>query len=385
MWRTVWRHPGQLRKRFAKQVDQLARTATAPDGEVSEEGIAEAERLERLYRLVERRRRRLVSTGWFACFALIALVGVVRVPSTDITLEVVSNLVSFRLQEQLALVRSATLTTMDASAVLRVELPPTGTGEGYRADPAPGDSFTIQIDQELSPPEAAFSLSGVHLAGGTIFSIDRTDESTSVYLRLMTDAVHQEQAAARPVELSLGVTGQLLLRSSGAPVSCLFEQPSEIAITLAAPPLQLSLIPLLPTSIELASNFSVDELSFFDRHDALPDLGGDAYLVSQIREGELIIEDIKGAAGRYTLRAFEPLTLHGVDGVVQLVELTEDGVKTCFRGTVAGLTTGAGTHRRDLMPTWIESLQASRPQYLVWYCLALLVTLLQNIRQLTRG
>ncbi|MCP4548469.1 MAG: hypothetical protein GY835_18585 [bacterium] len=390
MWkRTKINRPKTLRSSLAEQIDRLADTAVESDGEIPEKGIADVERLARLCILLERKRRRTWSwifTVLFVGLTLCAPLGFLRLSSTGITLDVISSSVSFRLREELSIIQSATLTTVDASAARNVELPLVGNDGKRRLGHADGDRFTIQVDQQHAPEGTAIGLSGLRLPKGTVLSIDKAAENRSVRLVLLPDDHGPATEVPAPITMNLSVVDHLLLRASaGAPVPCTYEQPSAIAVELAKPPLQLDLIPLLPTSILLASNFRIDKLDLVDRRETLPELGVEAHHVSQIREGELIIEGIKGDSANHRLRDFEPLTLRGVNGVIQRAELTDDGISILFRGTVEDLTTGVGEYRRDLMPTWVEWFNASKPLLLVGYVVILFLSFMLNLRQLTNN
>jgi hypothetical protein len=86
--------------------------------------------------------------------------------------------------------------------------------------------------------------------------------------------------------------------------------------------------------------------------------------VSTILSGMVYFESLDGA--KYPLRPQELLRFEDVQGTIRTLQLVDGRINLNFRGRMRGMSTGWGEHPRDLMPTYLEWLQARHGLSLLW-------------------
>jgi hypothetical protein len=120
-----------------------------------------------------------------------------------------------------------------------------------------------------------------------------------------------------------------------------------------------------PGSIrEFAPQLSVEKLALAD-FDEFQSLEGSVVRpVSAILSGVLYFESLHGAEHR--LRQREILRFVDIHGIVRMLRPEGDGIKLNFTGRVRGLHRGWGENSTDLMPTYLEWLQARHALSLLW-------------------
>ncbi len=86
--------------------------------------------------------------------------------------------------------------------------------------------------------------------------------------------------------------------------------------------------------------------------------------LSTIVQGTLYFEALGGKA--YILRPGEELRFRVRDGVIRTLDLADDHIVLKFNGKVEDMSSGVGSNRRNLMPSWLEYLSARQGLALLW-------------------
>lgn len=347
------RQPDQL---LADQV-RITSRAAVERGSVTEEEVASLERLARLTQLArgaDRRRRRTVAVATVVAGALVATaLAALRVRSTDVLIDVHVSEVRFRLGGGAAAAlfsHRVPVAWLDARGVEAVTVPSavahrrtTYRRPDFHLETTPDTSGTV----DLQPREAAV---------GALVTLRLGDAPRSYEMRVSGDQGEYQIVVAGRITLAVG------------------EEP------LTTVPLQRpSLIRVHPDSSTLAFNLGladhVDRVlllettvidSLFLFRDALigDAVTGRRLLVSSIDSGSLAYESLDRAPK--LLRRGETLWLAGSQGRLWDVQLGERGISLRYQGRVRRMHTGAGSARRNLMPSWMEWLSGRAAIPFVW-------------------
>jgi hypothetical protein len=219
--------------------------------------------------------------------------------------------------------------------------------------------------------EGVLSLSGITLSAGA-----NTTLATS------SDALHLGfQGELSPIGLS--VTGDASIVWTSAPLQRIHaSSPKLVTITPVDGPTAVSIEPepgveIVPSRRLLVSDLSFRVVEELEAQDSTIVRG-----LSTITSGTLYLPELSDTA--HPLRTGVGLRFDVVEGRLDALTLSTDGISLRFSGIVRGLRIGDGTAGRDLMPSLLDWLTAQHALSLFWgtslYLIGLLLGLLRWLK-----
>lgn len=297
----------------------------------------------------------------------------IRVPSTEIELEMQATGVTFRVPTQQPLTEGTPLALLGADGLRRIRVAGDRRhGEQVLVMEQADEGFVRLSSRKDGARDGTITLAGVTLPAKTIGSLRYTGVPNRFRLNL----------AAADLEVRADVQGPVTAAVAGGDVKEMdFEVPEAVDLRGGS-----------ETSLDLKfrdiedSGFSaqlqVDDLSFM-RIDERRDIEHSAVReLSTVVSGMLYMESLNGE--KRELRAAELLQFKGVDGDVLAMRVTPDRVGLRFRGQVSDIVVGTPQSRRSLMPTLLEWARAQHGVSLLWggslYMFGIVVSLLRWLK-----
>lgn len=292
---------------------------------------------------------------------LLFLLCIDRVTDTEIFADLTLKEVSFELEESQPLLELIKLSQISAAGKLSIELP---RGLSAPLPLHPVDSLLLR-----TASGGRMTLGSLSLDGGTSLSLASSRDEQEIVLRI----------SDRSIELPLAVEGEVSLEVPGrAPAALRIDGPRPFHIRgSASRSSEIRLKPSRPSEITLATPLRIRNLDLYRVQQRGARLGELARQESTILGGTVFLQDV-GRTG-ITLHRQEPLTLEGVEGVIQSLWFENGRWRLEFRGRVQEMKTGFGKSRRNLLPTRAEWLQAQHSTWLFWSAAIYLVTLVYSL------
>jgi hypothetical protein len=370
--------------------DLLSREATAirdeviqSGGQVSAERLASLERLARLAELSDavqppRRKRWPVAVALGLTLLLVSILLFVRVPATEIELDLVLSEVSFVLSSAQRLSGALGLSALGVSGLREVGLPADARRDASRRGGSDGAEVAIRLSVDSSGTHrGTVDLAPLILPAGTQVWVRRTGVSRQYRISL-------KSPQASKVVLGADVNGPVRVAPSGAPAEAHdFPSPRAVVFEPGSDEVDLDVTFLSGADTAFSSNISVRQVSLF-RIDEFRDPNRTfARRTSTILSGALYFESLNGQ--ELKLRPGTGLQFERTDGEIRTLELGDHGLIVKFHGTVLGMTAGPGETRRNLMPTYLEWLTARHGLSLLWATTFYLFGLLLSALRWWRG
>jgi hypothetical protein len=293
-----------------------------------------------------------------------------KVPSIDIQIGLLVSELTWHQKQSGEIMGPLGLESLGVSSFASINLPRTREADAEQLSEPPS-SFQIQ-----EGAEGQISLDTIHAEPGTRLTISRVPGQAGAALYLLGDETSANIILRGDIAISTGGM-RLGHRDFGR------GRPAQVR---AADPISLG----------LDMRFSGDSVVSFPAHIMISSLslqkleeaeiaGARTHRpVSTVLEGEVFNESMGGAS--FPLRKGEWLTLDGVDGELRSLEMTAEGIRLDFHGTVTELAVGSRNHTRSLMPNRLEWFSERHSVKLLWGAfLWLLTTLLGVIRWWTHS
>lgn len=367
-----------LRTLLERELRAVTEEAIQTGGHVPADDVERLDRLARVIHLRQSTQLPLRRPRWPLIAALaitllfVSVLLFVRVPETEIELEVVLSEASFVSAAPQSLTDVLNVSMLGVSGLREIHLP-----EQVQRAPRPDEpAGAIRLAPIASGErQGSISLAALALPDRTRVWIHSTDVPNRYRVSLTGSDVPIEVAVNGPIHV--GWPG-----SSSERID--FETPRPIRLQGGSEQVDVDLtIPgdqkggfAPPLSVTNLAFFRIDE--FTDRERTI------ARRISTIRAGTLYLESLDGRA--HVLRPGEALEFASARGDIRKLRLEDDGVVLEFHGRVRGMQSGSGEGvRRSLMPTSLEWLQARHGLTLLWGTTFYLFGLVAGLLRWWRG
>jgi hypothetical protein len=352
----------QLRDLLNQRAKALCDDVVQAKGQISEERL---ERLERLARLVEisavatppppRVRWRIVALLGVT-LVIISILLFARVSKTEIELDLSLSEVSFGLPQQQVLTDVMKLSDLGVSGLQEIQLPRSETQDAraFRASDGPGFAIRLSTGSE-GKQKGTVTLAALPLPAGA-----------HVWLR-PTEIPQQFRLSIKGAELILraDVDGPVGIGLPDTPPQRLkFSSPKSILMRSGSNDIDLDIKLSAASKSIFSPQLFVTDLSFFRVDQLLEPERTIVRRVSTILSGALYFEELSSKERR--LRSGEAIRFESSKGEIRTLQLHDDHMTIAFHGQVSDMTTGAGTSRSSLMPTYLEWLRARHSLSLLW-------------------
>lgn len=290
-------------------------------------------------------------------------------PHTTIELEARAIGVQFRTSREQLVVSSLRLSSIGVSDVKELIAPQHWLQPAVTAGAgAPGG---VRLSTTTAAP-GAISTGDLVLAAGSQITVERSPESHTMRLSL----------SPPPDLLSLYMNGRVELRTTAAEPAreLALRSPQMVQLRGGAGGLQVD---ITPPPRQLVTDVLIDSLSFQSTQVLNgAGLGGTTITSEQswLQAGHIYLDEIGGKV--IEIRSGQQIDLDMDVGTLRAV-ITDDssGVGVRFHGRVRKLTSGAGSTETNLMPSYLEWLEARHGLKLFWgtalYCFGLLTAALR--------
>ena len=354
--------PDELRDLLRDQVQVVSKEAIDSGGQLPADRV---DTLARLARLVEidrasqqdARRRRWPAVAAFGLTLLItSILLFARVTETEVELEVLVSQVSFVSPSQQVLADRLELSSLGVSGLDEIEVPkaPEGNVQVYDAA-SPGElGLRLSVDSG-GQRHGSISLGTIVLPPEEHVWLRQSGSPSQYRLSLKGNPSEFRADFMSPVELGLSGGGTERLDFAAPQFVLLKSGADEVDFDLAFPGSSKSAFST-QLSAKDVSLFEIDETVDLDRTVVRR--------VSSIQSGSLFFASLNDQERK--LRSGEVIDFEQSRGEFRTLRLQDDHIELKFHGRVRGMTTGGGEHRRSLMPTWLEWLQARHSLSLLW-------------------
>ncbi len=351
----------RLRALLKERAQAVSDEAFENGGHVSEEHVADLERLGRLVKVYElaqeppRRKRWPMAAALGATLLIASLLLFARVPRTDVELELAVSEVGFTLPAQQVLADVMDLSAIGVTGLEHLQLPPQGGLANRFSEVVAGVEHSIRVSSVSDASRVGtVNLDALMLPAGTRVRLRHLETPRTYHLLL----------EGKGPDLRVSVHGPTQIGIPGAPAEdvdfavphSILLQPSDVVeMNLTLPEASSTgFTPLL--QLEDLSLFRIDEYTGAE--------GTVVRRVSAIQSGTIYFESLDGQARR--LRPGQALHFDLVQGEIRTLQLDEDHITLHVRGRVRGMSTGAEENLRSLMPTYLDWLQARHGITLLW-------------------
>lgn len=297
----------------------------------------------------------------------------IRVPSTEIELEIRATEVGFRVPTLQPLTEGTSLALLGADGLRRIRM----AGDNRHAEKVlvmdQGDEGFVRLSSRKDGTrDGTITLAGIAVPAKTVGSLRYGGVPNRFRLSL----------AAADLDVRADVQGPVTAAVAGGDVQEMdFDVPQAVDLRGGSE----TNLDLRFRDIEdsgFSPQFEVDALSFV-RIDERRDTEHSAVReLSTVVSGTLYMESLNGE--KRELRPAELLQFSGVAGDILAMRLTPDHVSLRFQGQVSDIVAGTPQSRRSLMPTLLEWARAQHGVSLLWggslYMFGIVVSLLRWLK-----
>lgn len=362
--------PELLKRRVAAVKQEVLRSGD----DVSPEQVESLSRLAKLAE-IDRATSPPIKTRWpiaamFASLlAVVSLLFFAHVPETDIELDLQVSEVSFTLPTNQVIAGTVILPSLGISGLRDVQIPPSRSGHAQSWGGPDSQEFAIR----LSPQSLSRSAGTITLAPFLV------PADTRVTIRRMTLPLgYRLSLQGKEFALRVDVNGLVRIERSNAPaIQFDFIAPQAISLKPASTGLSFDFPISEPSQIVFSSQLPVQELSLAKIEQFLSSDHSLVRQISTILSGVIYFQALNDR--EYKLRAGEVIAFESSPGEIRTLQLHGDHIALGFHGRVRGMTTGTGSGRRSLMPTWLEWLKAQHGLSLLWGSAAYLFTVAAGV------
>jgi hypothetical protein len=348
-----------LRALLHRKVRELSDGALERGGEIPADQLDAVNRLARLLEVRDKSfaaplPRWRIAMILAATLVLVSALLFLRVPTTEVELQLVVSEAGFVLAKPLVLLDLVNL----------AELEVTGLREIQFSDPAMSQLTAPSQDEQKSIRVAAMERNS---ESGTV-TLNPLNLPAAVEVRVFegrSPARCQVVLAGAPTTLRATLHGpvRIELPSSGTHTP-VFEMPGSLLMGTGPNDVRLDLLFASGSRAAFAPQLTIEKLAL-SRIDVFqaPE-GTTTQAVSTILSGVIYLESLSAAPR--PLRARELLRFDEARGVIRALQLDNGHVTLAFRGTVRGMRSGWGDDPVSLMPTWLDWLRARHGLSLLW-------------------
>jgi hypothetical protein len=297
----------------------------------------------------------------------------IRVPTTEIELEMQATGVTFRVPTLQPLIEGTPLALLGADGLRRIRV----AGDSRHAEQVlvmeqADEGFVRLSSRRDGTRDGTITLAGIALPAMTIGSLRYAGVPNRFRLSL----------AAADLDVRADVQGPVTAAVAGAGVEEMdFDVPEAVDFRGGR-----------ETSLDLkfrdvddsgfSQQFQVDDLSFIRIDERRDTENSVVRELSTVLSGTLYMESLNGE--KRELRAAELLQFKGVVGDILALRVMPDRVSLRFQGQVSDIVGGTPQSRRSLMPTLLEWARAQHGVSLLWggslYMFGIVVSLLRWLK-----
>lgn len=347
-----------VRELLRRKANALASKAVGSEG-LSDEDIAGLGRLAKLIEIREAAlppRRNWWAAGVLACtLAIVSVLLFVRVPETDVELDLTISGVRFTLASDQVIAGAMRVAQLGVSGLRRVELPidaEAGGGAGqFSADQS---AIRVSVNGSAKSPGVA-TLAPLSLSTGASIGLQPVGGPYEYTLSIRAPAVAMRVDVSGAVDLALAGSPQRQVD---------FRSPRPILLRGGQDDVDLDMTFPAATPSPFSSQLAVRDLALFRIDEFTEGNRNLVRRVSTILSGTLFLESLDGEA--HHLRPGEALQFEKSDGEMRELQLADNRIGLRYHGQVQGMTTGSGEGRHSLMPTYLEWLRARHGLSLLW-------------------
>lgn len=315
--------------------------------------------LGRLARLVEIRKSLRASpsaspwTRWTAPVVLVATLAVAslllftHVRQTEIELDVRVSELGLRPRADAVLLEEADLVRLGVAGAQAITVRPSADWPGLDVT----SSEDGPLNLEIAADAPGISLSAIRGGEGTRAWIQPGKGPGQVRVSIEGDDIEIEAALLGPVRLA-GAGLQ--------PQTVEFRIPRPAVFRAKQSALDLDLTAADPASIVFSPQIGVGALSLYQVRQS----ENSPRRLSSLLSGSLYLGSLNGL--EHKLRPGQELRLDGTQGEIRTIQLSPGSLGLQFHGYVDKLETGSYDNPRNLMPAWLEWLQARHGVSLLW-------------------
>jgi hypothetical protein len=282
--------------------------------------------------------------------AIVSVLLFVRVPETDVELDLLVSGVRFTLARDQVIAGAMRVARLGVSGLRDVQFPPEAEAG------APADRSAIRLSVEDSGKRAGLAtLAPLSLSAGTAVGLQPVGEPREYALSIKAPAV----------AMRVDVNGAVDLAMAGSP-SRQVEFRSPRPILLRAGPNDVDLDVTFPAAAPspFSPQLAVKDLALFRIDEFTESNRSLVRRVSTVLSGTLFLESLNSE--ELHIRPGEALQFEKSDGEMRELRLEDNRIGLRYHGRVQGMTTGSGEGRRSLMPTYLEWLRARHGLSLLW-------------------
>jgi hypothetical protein len=359
-----------LRREILRRVEQMA-AGSNPAG-FERAAIEEVGRIDRMLRAYERARpappshRRFLIGGFALTVVLIAALLFMRVASTEITLDLRVERLSFDSARKQILTATTGAERVALGGIDRIVPPPGMNINGLDEQRQPGEILAVTLS---APEGGVLSVDPIEVQRGTRVEIGEADPNGTTSLALTQAAADGGETKPMVVQVTApnGVTLDVVNGFTG-PEKFDLDRPRPFAFVPALDTdTYVDVTPKGGKPLSFGNDIEVSRLSFT----RVTEIEGEiARRLSTVLGGTVFLESLGGRA--YPLRQGEHLDLVLESATISSLSVTPEAVQLRATGRAHALSVGSpgsalgsgGT--RDLMPRWLEWLTARHEIGLFW-------------------
>jgi len=310
-----------------------------------------------------RRRREVVVVGAGAVLLVSALTGL-RVPRTEIELDLQVSQVTFALPTANAIADPLAVTSLGVSNLRAIELPRSRQREGGRyTEPS------ILLSVALLPGRrGSINLDGLALPAGAEVSLRKSRVPGEYELFLNNSGATVAASVDGPVHVVIGERLNEMVD---------FNIPRPVRLLPGHGLVKLDFTLADSAKLALSYQLPVRQLQLSRIDEFTQAEAPVVRSISTIQSGTLYLESIAGEAR--PLRTGEGLQFSASEGVIRALDLGGEHIGLQFVGQVSGMTVGSGGVKRSLMPTWYEWLVARHRLPFLWGTTAYVFGLIMSV------
>lgn len=351
-----------LKALLNKRMQSVGAETLRREGETE---TAQLEGLNRLARLVEIheaarpapvRRRWPVVAVLLITLTLLSVLLFVRVPQTEVELDVRLSQVSFVLEKPALISEPLALKSLGVVGLQELGLPRSRQAPARRLSAANGQPLALELAPAADEGQTGLlTLGGLLLPSGTHVLLSTAEADGGFRLELKAD------------DLPVYVTAKGRLHVTGLPEGDrVLDIPSPRSVELRAGSdwLELVILPREGTKIRFATQLTAGSLTMARVEDFMDADQTVVRQLSTLLSGNLYFEALNGQ--KYELRPREALRFERSLGAIRSISLEQDAISLHYRGIVKGMETGGTESGRSLMPTLLDWIKAQHGLSLLW-------------------
>jgi hypothetical protein len=375
-----------LRREILGRVERLA-AGSNPSASFDSASAEEVDRIDRMLRAYERARpappshRRFLVGGFALTAVLIAALLFMRVESTEITLDLRLDRLSFDSARKQILTRATGATGVALGGIDRIIPPPGVSSDGLDEEREPDEVLAVAL---TAPNGGVMTVDPIEVHPATRIEIGRAGPDGTTSISFVQAA--PDKAEPEPIVVQVTVPNRVALDvadSFAGPERFDLDRPRPFAFVVAFDAdAYVDVTPKGGRPLSFESQLEVGRFSFA----RVMEVEGEvARRLSTVLGGTVFLETLGGKA--YELRQGEHLDVVLDSATISRLSVTPEAVNLRATGRAHALSVGSPGNAlnsgstRDLMPRWLEWLTARHEIELFWgatlYVFGLLLGLLR--------